>query len=168
MARSLIHLLASAIVIPLAANQDSPVPTATSEWQVHRSETFGYEIRYPPGFEVWLTGREGERDEGTIRIGLREFAAPAPVLDISVGSRMRTGLPAIPPTLDVVERRVVINGAGFRELTYRWQENDDVAFVELRHPRALMIFDAPAGTRDIHGTVWWSIMSTFRFLNGRG
>jgi hypothetical protein len=94
----------------------------------------------------------------------KEFAAPVPVLDISVGSRRGRGLPMSPPGLNVVEREAVINGTHFRELTYRWKENGEVAFVELQHSRALLHFDAPAGTQNIHATVWWSIMSSFRLL----
>ena len=150
--------------MPAGAQQASAVAKDTSEWQVHRSEKFGYEIRYPQGFEAWLTGREGERDGGAIRIGLKEFAAAAPMLDVSVGTRMARGLPPNPPQLNTLERDAVINGVRFREITYRWKANGEIAFVELRHSTALLVFHAPAGTQNLHGTVWSAIMSTFTFV----
>jgi hypothetical protein len=160
----LILVLAGGVATPGAASQATTGATR-AEWRVYRNDAFGYEIRYPPGFEVWPTGREGERNGGAIRIGRTEFAAPTPMLDISVGIRLARGLPANPPGLRVLERDAIVNGVRFREMTYRWEENGEIAFVELRHARALLVFHAPAGLQDFHETVWWSIMSGFRFLD---
>ena len=33
-----------------------PVASDIAEWQIYRNAKYGYEIRYPEGFEAWPTG----------------------------------------------------------------------------------------------------------------
>ncbi len=135
-------------------------------WRVYRNATYGYEIDIPSGFEVWPTGPAGERDGRSIRIGRREYAAAAPVLDIRVQKQRPTvdpladaEFPDVNTTVDCVE----INGVRGTEVTFRWVANGDIAFVELHLGDALIEFHAQPGLTDMRETLWWRIISTFRF-----
>ena len=67
--------------------------------QLHVNGRYGYEIRILDGYEVINTGPEGQRDGVTFRVARREFAAPAPVLDVE------------PYGKDVVARTAAIGAA---------------------------------------------------------
>ena len=139
-----------------------------AEWRTYRNAKYGYEIRYSEEFEVWPTGPAGERDGRTIRVGLKEHAAPAPVLDI----QMQAPAPTLESLadlelrdMDIIAGDAEINGVPAREITYRWKSSGDVALVELSFRDVLMVFHAHSAVGDVHKTVWWKVISTFRFLD---
>jgi len=133
-------------------------------WQTYRNPKYGYEIRYPSDFEAWPTGPAGNRDGRAIRIGRKEYAAPTPMLDI----HMQVEAPAVEtliasPEMDVTVGSVEIHGVQAREVTYRWKSNGDLEFVTLYLRDTAIEFQAHPGLRDLRTTVWWKIISTFRF-----
>lgn len=139
-------------------------PADSSDWQVYRNARYGYEIRYPNGFELWPTGPVGERDGRAVRIALREHAAPVPVLDVRVLSETAAEpwAAADLPDMDVALADVEVNGVRSIEVTYRWKVNGDIAFVDWHVQDTLIQFHAQPGLRDVRETVWWKIISTFR------
>lgn len=163
-----IYLAATFVAAP-AHTQDLALQD-TATWAVYTNSRYGYEIRYPADFEVRPTGGEGRRDGGTIRIALREYAAPAPVLDIFVrenaveASRLpETGI----RDMNVDTRDIELGGARLREVTLRWKESGEIAFVQLTGPQVVFLFHANAGTADMRDTIWWKIIQTFRFRENR-
>lgn len=137
----------------------------SAQWNTYRNAKYGYEIQYPEGFEVWPTGPVGERDGRAIRVARKEYAAPTPVLDIHIQVSMATfdSLTSIEaPDMDIMAGDIEIDGAPAREVTYRWKSNGDVVFVSLYFRGALIEFHAPSGVGDVHETVWWQVISTFR------
>jgi hypothetical protein len=140
-------LLVGVWILPLVMGQGRPPASDPAAWNVYSNAKYGYEVRYPDGFEVWPTGPVGERDGRAIRIARKEHSAPAPVLDIQMQVPMPT-LKALADVelrdMDVTARDAEINGVPAREVTYRWKIN------------------AQAGVHDAHETIWWTIISTFR------
>jgi hypothetical protein len=138
-------------------------------WHVYRNSQYGYEIRYPDGYDLWATGIQGERDGSAFRIGLKEYQAPVPVLDVKIRPRTAAGqLPTLGmqvPDMDVNVRDVLVNGVAAREAQYRWKDSRDLGFVEVHMRGAVFEFTASAGTTDFHKTEWWAIISTFRFTD---
>jgi hypothetical protein len=174
MPRSRIPLLAAGIAVSLvsswtpvfqAGQRDRPVGSP-SNWHTYKNTRYSYEIQYPDGFELWATGPEARRDGASIRIAFKEYAAPAPVLDIHVARGM-TEAGRLPETgtadLAVTVEDVELNGVRSRQVTYRWKQNGEILFVELHQPNVLFRFEAAAGLEDVRDTIWWQIMSTFRF-----
>jgi hypothetical protein len=133
-------------------------------WQTYRNAKYGYSIQYPEDFEAWPTGPAGSRDGRAIRIGRKEHAAPTPMLDI----HMQVEAPAVEsliesPDMDVTVGSVEIQGVRAREVTYRWKSNGDLVFVTLYLRDTAIEFHAHPGLRDFRKSVWWEIVSTFRF-----
>jgi hypothetical protein len=137
-----------------------------SGWYIYRNEKYGYEIRYPDGFDAWATGLETERDGASIRIGLKEFEAPAPILDIQVHPRasMQETRPT-PQEMITNITDVEINGVPGTQSDYYWKANGELFMVEVYLEGVLFRFHPGAGLHDFHATRWWEIISTFRFLN---
>ena len=149
----------------IGSGQDALPANPAATWNTYSNAKYGYEIRYPDGFELWPTGPKGRRDGARIRIALAQHQAPAPVLDVYVGQGVGdTGhLPeAGLRDLDVAVEEVEVGGAPAREVTYRWKENGEIAFVEVRQPNVLFRLAAGPGLGDFAGTTWWRIVSTFR------
>ncbi|MGH7587122.1 MAG: DUF3224 domain-containing protein [Gemmatimonadota bacterium] len=141
----------------------------TLDWHTYTNNRYGYEIRHPDGFDLWPTGPEGERDGATLRIARKEYAAPAPVLDIDVryGEAHPEPAPAASPGMDVAIVDHRINGVDARQITYRWESNGEIAFLEVHRSGVLFRFQAGVDFFDIRDTIWWEIISTFRFLDER-
>jgi len=151
-----------------ACGQVSAEEATTTGWQVYRNEQYGYEIRYPHGYESWPTGPEGRRDGASVRIAVKEHSAPAPVLDVHVGAAAaKFGLPEsdeVPPDMETVADEVEINGLAARVVSWRWKENQEIVFVDVSAPQVLFLFHAAPGLSSMRDTVWWEIVGTFRFL----
>jgi hypothetical protein len=143
-----------------------PVASDLAEWQIYRNAKYGYEIRYPEGFEAWPTGPAGERDGRAIRVGRKERSAPAPILDIQLNLTMPT-LKSLADAelrdMDVAVVETDMNGIPAREITYRWKINGEIVFVELYFRDVSIVFHAQAGIHDARNTIWWKIISTFHF-----
>ena len=142
----------------------SQVPDV-ADWQTYRNPSYGYEIRYPDGFEVWPTGSPGQRDGRSIRVGRSEYAAPVPVLDVYLEPELpceEYSLSLDGPDVDMTAADVAINGVRARQVTYLWKSNSEIAFVNLCIRDTLFQFQAPPGLQDFHESVWWTIISTFR------
>lgn len=156
------------ILILCACSQAKP-PTLQydSGWYTYRNYKYGYEIRYPEGFDLWETGEAGSRDGANIRVAIKEFAAPAPVLDISL--RPDKSLRDLSPTIDdfftVSAGDVEINGMPGERIEYRWKSTGELAFIEFYLDRVLFRFDAGPDPGDFYATPWWDIISTFRFFD---
>jgi hypothetical protein len=152
----------------------SPVTAKGSQspsdsWNIYTNAKYGYEVRHPDGFEVLLTGPEGLRDGAAIRIARKEYAAPAPVLDVYIGNAATTpkALPieAPPPDIDVVVSDAVVGGLRARQVVYRWKANREIVLLEIRNSQVVFMFESGAGLLDFSNTVWWNVIQTFRFLN---
>jgi hypothetical protein len=65
--------------------------------------------------------------------------------------------------MDVSVVEAEMNGIPAREITYRWKINGEIVLVELYFRGVSIVFHAQAGIRDAHKTIWWRIISTFRF-----
>jgi hypothetical protein len=168
--KGMVLLLLLGISAPALGAEHGPEAVAnTSDWHTYKNTKYGYEIRYPDGFELWATGREGQRDGGRIRIALKERTAPTPVLDIYVRYDVTTNpehmLEAEPPSMAVAFEDTEIYGEPTRQLTYRWKESGHIALLEVRRPGVLFRFHPSPGLLDIRNTPWAKIISTFRFLD---
>ena len=136
------------------------------QWQTYENPKFGYEIRYPDGFEVRPTGPLDKRDGRSIRIALREHAAPTPVMDIHVQEQGATLEPLTTgelPDMDVTTGDVKIGGIQGRQLEYRWKSNGEIAFFILYVDNVVIEFHADSGIRDMRKTIWWKVIETLRF-----
>ncbi|MGE5072084.1 MAG: hypothetical protein ACM3MF_01535 [Anaerolineae bacterium] len=166
-------LRAVLLLVTITISACAPLPPATSPvnpgWHVHSNSRYGYEIRYPDRYDAWETGPEGERDGATFRVGLKEYQAPVPVLDVRVHPRMPAEqFPAIGMRINGMDaelRSVLVNGMAAREVQYRWAATHDLARVEVYVRGVVFEFMPSAGTTDFHQTEWWAIISTFRFIN---
>ncbi len=56
-----------------------------------------------------------------------------------------------------------LSGRAAREATYHGKSNGELAFTEAYLDGVVFHFAAKAGTRDMHSTEWWAIISSFRF-----
>ncbi len=65
--------------------------------------------------------------------------------------------------MDVRVIETDMNGIPAREITYRWKTNGEIVFVELYFRGASIVFHAQSGIHDARKTIWWRIISTFRF-----
>ena len=142
------------------------VPSEVADWLSYDNARYGYEIRYPAELEVWPTGPRRQRDGRSIRIARREHAAPVPVLDIHLGERALAPAPEEMGELrdlQVRAREVEIHGVRGHESVYRWKSNGEIWMVRLQLGDALIEFHAAPGLEDFLGTVWWQVVSTFRF-----
>ena len=153
--------------LPLALLMLQAPQTDSRNWNVYANAKYGYEIRYPHEFEALPTGREGQRDGASIRIKLKEYEAPAPVLDIYVGeaSNARRSLPTDGAAgMDVLAVDVTVGNLRARQTTYRWKSNRDIALIEIRNPDFVFVFQPGAGISDFQTTVWYEVIQTFRLL----
>jgi hypothetical protein len=166
MKRTTTALLVCVSVLVSAMVPGHPMASDPAEWKIYRSAKYGYEIRYPEGFEAWPTGPVGERDGRAIRVARKEHTAPAPILDIQLNIPMPT-LESLAEAklrdMDVSVVETEMNGIPARKITYRWKINGEIVFVELYFRGVSIVFHAQAGIHDAHKTIWWRIISTFRF-----
>ncbi len=136
-------------------------------WTVYSNSKYGYEISYPEGYDLWETGPEGERDGASIRIGLTEYQALTPMLDVEIEPRMGTDefarVPADLKDLRLQLDDIELGGAAAKQAEYRWVQDGDLAFVEINLEGVLFRFSAGPGMRELRNTPWWEIISTFRF-----
>lgn len=137
----------------------------SSEWQTYRNALYGYELRHPDRFEVMPTGPEDKRDGRSIRVGQRDYAAPTPVLHVYVGEASESIGAALSGAADLTASTDPVDVAGKRgrRTVYRWRVNGDIFMVDVRAPGVVLILETGAGTREIGGTVWDQIISSFRF-----
>ena len=142
-------------------------PRVHPEWQLYSNSKYGYQIEYPAGYDLWETGLEGERDGASIRIGLHEYEAITPALDIKiVADNSASHYPPSGiqlPDLNVSTEELVLNGSPAKETEYRWKANGSLAFVDIEMKGVLFQFMAGPQTPDLHQTDWWAIIQTFRF-----
>ncbi len=166
MKRATAFALVCALALASVVAPGRPANADLAEWQTYRNAKYGYEIRYPRDFESWPTGPADERDGRALRIARKQHSAAAPVLDI----RLNAPLPALEPPaggelrdMDVGAVETEMNGIPARQLTYRWKSNGEIVFFELHLRDASLVFHAQPGIRDARETIWWKIISTFRF-----
>jgi len=159
-------ILVGLLILCACAFQKPPAIQYDSDWHTYRNEKYGYEIRYPEGFEAWATGLEPERDGASIRIGLKEFEAPAPILDIQIHPRVSMQETRPTPQEMISEiADVEINGVPGTQSEYYWKDSGELLMVEVYLEGVVFWFQAGTGLHDFHATQWWEIISTFRFLN---
>jgi hypothetical protein len=141
-------------------------------WQVYSNSKYGYELRFPKGFEVRPTGPEGRRDGATIRVARKEHATPIPVLDITVHPKTaHAGFPRLPAELKdftVTVNEIHLGGKPAKEAIYRWTSNGEIAFSEVYLDGIVFHVAAAPGTMDMHKTEWWEIISSFRLIDKSG
>lgn len=153
----------------LSCTTDATTTRDVSGWSIYRNAKYGYQIAYPDGYVLWETGREGERDGRSIRIGLKDYAALTPVLEVQVhperslyersaGGELRD--------MQVEVMDIDLAGLPARQVEFRFKTTGDLAFVEIHRDDALFLFHAAAGLREFEGTVWWKIVSTFQLQRG--
>ncbi len=147
----------------------APAGRAQEGWRVYVNERYGYEIRYPDTHDLWPTGPEGERDGRSIRVAIKEFQAPRPILDLRVfpPPDMPEGKEAPGPDLARDDEPVIIGGIAGRLLTYRWKKTGAVSLVRVVLPGAMFTYQPPVGARDVRGSVWWKIIESFRWIPKR-
>ena len=136
-------------------------------WHLYHNSKYGYEIQYPDGYGLWETGLEGQSDGQSIRIGWEEYQALTPMLDVQVEPRLAPGdfasLPARPEDLRVEVDDIQVNGLTAKLAQYYWKETGDLAFAQVSLRGVAFRFSASPSMRELRGTPWWSIISTFRF-----
>lgn len=141
-----------------------------SGWSIYRNAKYGYEIRFPAGYELRATGREGERDGRAIRIGWKEYAAITPALHVTLDPT--NSLYEVTAGEELKERRaqvidIELDGKPARRVEFRWKATGDLAVVEIHGHGVLFQFHAQPGLQELEGTVWWEIVSSFRFQEAR-
>lgn len=148
------------------ASPRPPTSRDESGWSIYRNAKYGYQIGYPEGYELRVTGREDERDGRTIRIAWKEYAALTPALHVTLdptSSRyeVTAGKGMKDMRVEVVDTE--IGGRPARQVEFRWRATGDLAFVEIHREGVLFQFDASPGLREFGGTVWSEIVSSFEF-----
>ncbi len=163
-------LMLTVLVFTGCAKEENAQTTHNSGWYTYRNNEYQYEIQYPDGFDLWPTGPEGERDGKAIRIGLFEYAAPTPVLDIQI--RPTKSWEDAPIGAEINDMIVTIddvdvNGLAGKQVEYRWESSEELLIVELYLDDVLFNFQARSGsdTYDFQDTEWWEIVNTFHFLD---
>jgi hypothetical protein len=126
-------------------------------------------IQYPDGFAVWATGVEGERDGASLRVAFKDYAAPVPVLDIQVHPKTaKDKFPTLgsePKGLTVSILDVYLNGVAGKEADYHWTSTGELAFSDIDLDGVVIFhFASGSGMKDLHGTQWWEIICSFRFV----
>jgi hypothetical protein len=148
---------------PAAPRGAAPKPG----WSVYSNKTYGYEIQYPKGFDLWPTGPEAEQDGANIRIAISGRQAAFPVLDILVSPRISGSEFAelIAPSADLtVESETVwIGGIQAEERVFYWKSTGEIALARIFLDGVVFHFTAEPGLTVFHTSVWWEIISTFRF-----
>ncbi len=156
----------SLVVVRGALALATPFQQPDSGWHTYSNGEYGYVIQYPSGYELRVTGPEGERDGATILIVRERYTALAPALYIQIEPRTpEEGFPSL--GTEIVDMTVHlddvrINDLPARRAQYRWKANDDLAFVEVLLEGVLFRFDAAPGTREFPETPWGAIVATFR------
>ncbi len=160
---AVLGLMAASSCAPQAATRRQ----IDTGWTVYSNSKYGYEISYPQGYDLWETGLEGERDGASIRIGLTEYQALTPMLDVEIEPRMGTDefarVPADLKDLRLQVEDIQLGGAAAKQAEYHWVQDGDLAFVEINLEGVLFRFAAGPGMRELRNTPWWEIISTFRF-----
>ncbi len=143
---------------------------AAPGWTLYRNSKYGYEIQYPEGYDLWETGPENARDGASIRIGLKEYQALAPMLYVQIEPRSEAAdfpnLPASSADLRIEMSDVAVNGVAAKQAAYYWTQNGNLAFVQINMQGVLFRFSAGPGASRFHNTPWWAIISTFRVTAG--
>jgi hypothetical protein len=165
------RLLVLAVVSSFGAACSPEGPSTVrgeSGWWVHSNAAYGYQISYPEEYDLWPTGPEGQRDGATIRIARKNYAAPVPVLDVVIGPEESlrekvVDVDLVDMTAEVTD--IDLGGKPGKQLELRWKANGELALVELSLDGVTFVFDAAPGLHEFEGTVWWEIVSSFRFLD---
>jgi len=170
MKRTLLAILLALCILCGCARARTATPPREPGWSTYTNDKYSYELQFPPGYEVGATGPEEARDGARLRVGYKEYAALTPMLDIQVAPK--TPLERFPalgsavPDMTVSVQDVVIDGLAAKEAEYRWQANDELAYVEVYLDGVVFWFAASAGLHDFHETPWWQIISSFRWRQG--
>ncbi len=155
------------VMVALGGHAAATPPTQQPNpgWRSYSNSMYGYTIRYPDGFELRLTGAEGERDGATILIVREEYSAIAPSLSVLIAPRTDPeDFPTLGtdvPDLSVSTDDIRVRGLPARRAQYRWKADGALAFEEILLEGVLFRFDAAPGTHDLPEE-WWAIVSTFR------
>lgn len=165
------RLLLLAMVSSLGAAcspEGSTTVRGESGWWVYRNAEYGYQISYPEEYDLWPTGPEGQRDGASIRIVRKNYAAAVPALDVVIDPEdslreMVAETEPVDMTVEVTD--VDFGGRPGKQLELRWKANGELAFVELSLDGVTFVFDAAPGLVEFEGTVWWEIVSSFRFFD---
>ena len=162
---ALIVALAISVAIGGGANDSGAAP-GPLVWHTYRNATFGYELQHPERYEIRSTGPENARDGSRIRVAQKGYAAPAPVLDIYVLEAAAAA--RLPSSVDAHWNRatidVEIGDMPCLMTTYRFRPGGQIPMVEVRCPEVLFRLDPGTDITDVQATIWWQIMSTFRFV----
>ncbi len=163
-------VLSLMLMLTGACSPNGPAPQRLMPgWHLYSNNKYGYQIEYPDGYDLWETGTEQERDGAMIRIGLHEYEAPTPVLDVEV--EPRRPLEKFPTLGTQIKDRsvsiedIVLSGLQAREADYRWTATGELEFAEIYLNGVIFRFTALSGMPDFHETEWWTIISTFRLMN---
>ena len=137
-------------------------------WTSYSNKTYGYAIEHPDGFDLWPTGPEGEQDGANIRIAIKNHQAAFPILDILAAPRTSesefSDLIAPSAELAVESNTVRIGGLQAQERVFYWKSTGEIAMVRIFLDGVVFHFTAEPGLTAFHNSVWWEIISTFRFL----
>jgi hypothetical protein len=136
-------------------------------WTTYSNAAYGYEILFPAEFEARPTGPEGERDGRSLRIARKEYAAPVPVLDLYVGSNAVSPDRRPEGTPRDMERETMESHIGVTPstvTTLRWKATGEIAFMQISAPGVVFILQPGAGVKNVTGTIWWDIVSSFRLV----
>jgi peptidoglycan LD-endopeptidase LytH len=141
-----------------------PAPEGKVGWQQYTNEKYGYSLRYPLGFEVFATGASGVRDGRTLRIGRRDYSAPAPILDLdlsALSSGHRAWIESRHPAYSVKSQPTKINGLAGTLREIRHEPGGELAWVIVDLGRANMILSVSTELQDYRSSEWWQIVSSF-------
>ena len=137
-------------------------------WSVYSNKIHGYAIEYPDGFDLWPTGPEGQQDGANIRIAIKNRQAAFPVLDVLVDPRTSesefSDLIAPSAELAVESATGWIGGLQAQERVFHWKSTGEIAMARVFLDGVVFHFTAEPGLTAFHTSVWWEIISTFRFL----
>jgi hypothetical protein len=169
MKRALLTILLALCILGGCSRASPTTVPREPGWATYTNSKYGYEVQYPPGYEVRETGPEGARDGASLRVGYKEYEAPTPMLDIQVAPKTPPeGFPTLGEWKDmtVSVSDVVVNGLAAKEAEYRWEANAELAFVEVWLDGVVFRFMASAGLQDFYDTPWWQIIASFHLREG--
>jgi len=149
-------------------------------WHTYRNHKYRYEIAYPEeegyvliaypeeGYvlRAEIGGEEDAGDGADLWIGLEGKSA---VHGLSLHVSPRATLPEIMPTgelsdIDILTNEVSVNGVSGQEILHRFRSTGELVFADV-FLKGIVFHLVPwprTDADDLHETIWWEILSTFR------